>query len=739
MKIFLTIISILFARACNTIASASTILHLSSDFLEYEQPDSTTINLLDKVIITAHRPQIRQEIDRISYDVQTDDESKSQTALDMLRKVPLVTIDGNDNILVKGEGGFKIYKNGHYDLSLSKNAKQVLKGMPASAIKRIEVITEPGAREDAEGVEAILNFVMMDTRKMQGMTGSVNTSTNFRTAPSVSTYLASQYGKAIVSIDYGFIHFTDRGSKGYNHTELTTINTGNTTITDHHRYQPEQIHFGDISASYDIDSLNLITASFGGYFSKKKQHGDVSTTIFDPVGDILSRYNETYWNPRNNYNDWSGRFDYEHSSRREGEKLTLSYMLSLSRHTEEKESFYHDIFNAPFSYSGIYQFGREKFTEHTVQLDYIHPLWTGHKLGVGTKYIDRRNESQDSQMFYDEPIIETDGAFNHICRIAALYADYTWTRGNWATRAGLRYEHSFMKGHYPDGMMPDFSRHLNDWVPQASVQYKFTPFKSLKLSYSTNINRPGIHYLNPYVKTTPTTIEFGNAGLGSTHSQSISLTYVQIGSKFTLQISPMFKFYNNGIDQIVYAEGDIRFYTYKEVLRQRMWLVNGYVQWRPFDKTTLWTSMLFRHTQSENTFQHLKASSNTLTYFVNLSQKIPCKIQASALVMGTIGRFNSIYGYSTPFCTYRFTLQRSFLSDDRLTISLATQNPFRKDLCRTSRFTQGDIVGFSDDYNKGDSRMFVLSASFRFGNLKASVKSTETTIQNTDLEGGLTR
>ena len=110
------------------------------------QNDSITWNQeLDGVVIKAQKQLIKQEIDRIAYDVQADEESKTQTVMDMLRKVPMVTVDGQDNILVKGNSNFKIYKNGHYDPNLSKNAKEVLKAMSASMVKRIEVITAPAS------------------------------------------------------------------------------------------------------------------------------------------------------------------------------------------------------------------------------------------------------------------------------------------------------------------------------------------------------------------------------------------------------------------------------------------------------------------------------------------------------------------------------------------------------------------------------------------------------------------
>ena len=95
--------------------------------------DSITWNKeLEGIVVKAQRQLIKQEIDRIGYDVQADEESKTQTVMDMLRKVPMVTVDGEDNILIKGNSNYKIYKNGHLDPSLTKNAKEVLKSMPAS-------------------------------------------------------------------------------------------------------------------------------------------------------------------------------------------------------------------------------------------------------------------------------------------------------------------------------------------------------------------------------------------------------------------------------------------------------------------------------------------------------------------------------------------------------------------------------------------------------------------------------
>ena len=423
--------------------------------------DSITWNKeLEGVEIKAQRQLIKQEIDRIAYDVQSDEESKTQTVIDMLRKVPMVTVDGQDNILVKGNSSFKVYKNGHLDPSLTKNAKEVLKAMPATMVKRIEVITDPGAREDAEGVDAILNIVMVNGSKMRGITGVVSASYTSLNHPNFYTSLTGQMGKLLLSVDYGFSKMTDKDS--YNRTEVdrTYLDTGNRMLSNSEGSNPGDIHYTNLNASYDIDSLNLISASFGGYFYKLNVQGDGSTWLGHDNQPIYS-YNNHYWMPGYQHHSWNGRLDYEHKTRRKGERFTLSYMLALTRQHTDQENTYTELVNVPFPYSGSMMIERERFTEHTFQADWLRPLGKGHQLEIGAKYINRNNNSHNTQDFYDTDML-TSNEFQHTTRVLAGYADYIYKRNKWSARAGLRYEYSFMQGSYPDGKGESFDKHLGD-------------------------------------------------------------------------------------------------------------------------------------------------------------------------------------------------------------------------------------------------------------------------------------
>ena len=699
--------------------------------------DSITWNKeLEGVVIKAQKQLIKQEIDRIAYDVQSDEESKTQTVIDMLRKVPMVTVDGQDNILVKGNSSFKVYKNGHLDPSLTKNAKEVLKAMPATMVKRIEVITDPGAREDAEGVDAILNIVMVNGSKMQGITGVVSASYTSLSHPNFYTSLTGQMGKLLLSVDYGFSKMTDKDS--YNRTEVdrTYLDTGNRMLSNSEGSNPGDIHYTNLNASYDIDSLNLISASFGGYFYKLNVQGDGSTWLGHDDQPIYS-YNNHSWMPGYQHHSWNGRLDFEHKTRRKGERLTLSYMLALTRQHTDQENTYTELMNVPFPYSGSMMIERERFTEHTFQADWLRPLGKGHQLEIGAKYIDRNNNSHNTQDFYDTDML-TSNEFQHTTRVLAGYADYIYKRNKWSARAGLRYEYSFMQGSYPDGKGESFDKHLGDWVPQATLKYQLTDAQSLKLNYTTSINRPGISYLNPAASITPTVVSQGNPNLESSHTQRLSLIYSYILPKLTFQFAPAYSFSSGGISSVQTAKGDVRYTTYDNILRYRRFSVEQYVQWKSFDGTTLIINNNLRYEHNENPNLGYCTHGWSDIGYVHLTQKLPWKLRLYLSVNGKIGHSPSgVYYIQHSWYNYYASLQRSFLKGDRLTVRLGANSPFDKYLPSVAETVNGNYRDYQQSWNRG--RCFTISVNWRFGSLKSSVKKTEHSIENDDVVGGISK
>lgn len=158
---------------------------------------------LKGVEVVAQKPLVKMETDKMTYDVQSDNDVKTNTVLDMLRKVPMVTVDGQDNITVNGQGSFKVYVDGKPNVMFSSNPSQIFKAMPASAVKSIEVVTNPGAKYDAEGVGGVLNIVMNNAdgkakTKLNGYNGSI-AATISNKGYRGSTFLSGQQGKLTYS------------------------------------------------------------------------------------------------------------------------------------------------------------------------------------------------------------------------------------------------------------------------------------------------------------------------------------------------------------------------------------------------------------------------------------------------------------------------------------------------------------------------------------------------------------
>lgn len=159
---------------------------------------------LSEFVISAQKPLVKVDLDKITYSIEDDPESKTNNVLDMLKKVPLVTVDGEEKIQLKGSSNFKIYLNGKPSNMISNNPKDVLRGMPANTVKDIQVITDPGAKYDAEGVSGIINIITQKNTSMGGITGTVNGRIDDKGAFGGGTYLSLKYGKIGFTGSYNY-------------------------------------------------------------------------------------------------------------------------------------------------------------------------------------------------------------------------------------------------------------------------------------------------------------------------------------------------------------------------------------------------------------------------------------------------------------------------------------------------------------------------------------------------------
>lgn len=692
---------------------------------------------LGEVTVMAQRPLVTKEIDRIGYDVQADADSKTSTIIEMLRKVPMVEVDANNNITVKGSSNFKVFKNGRPNNSFSNNPKEVLSAIPASMIKRIEVITEPGAKYDAEGVGAILNIVTNDDTSINGIMGNVGAQINTTGSPQGSVWLSGQVDKVTLSAYVGGQYQDDRMTKSESVSHYDYKDSGaSMDYLSKGGYSGGFSWFG-ADASYEPDTLNLFNLSFNGFWYRCNHvPGSVSAQMIAADGSPIYSYKSKYDYPQS-YLDFSGNISYQRSTHRKGESFNVSYLVSTTNQDRDQTQEYYDMVNMPVAYSGTHSLFDLKFMEHTLQLDWTRPIGKIHTIDVGAKYILRDNHSTTTNEYFGADTTFSD--FSHITQVAAAYGEYRVKLGNWSAKAGLRYEYSHLKADFKDGSQPDFSQSLNDWVPSAALSWQANDANSFTLNYATRINRPGISYLNPAVEDGVNTTSFGNPNLSSARHNSLKFTYMFIKPLFNLNFSTNYEFSNDGIVSYRTAKDNHVYATYGNIGDSRKLYLNTNMQWTITPKTQLvfnGSATWFRYKVA---IQDLSLSRWTWSAYARVSQQLPWKLRLEVAGGRNAGYVENVYNYSLPSANsawiYYLSLQRSFLKDDRLTVSAWALNPFGSKVSTYNNYiVNGDYTGYTNTRSFAN-KMLMLRVAFRFGSVNAQVKKTSKSISNDDIIG----
>lgn len=715
--------------------------------LTAEQPtyDCGTIQLginaelLREVEVVATRPLVEKEIDRIGYDVQADDDSKTATVQDILRKVPMVTVDADGTIKVRGSSNFKIYRNGRPSNSFTNNAKDIFAAIPASMIKKIEVITDPGAKEDAEGVGAILNIVTLENTSIDGVMGNVRAGAMTHSGvPAGGVWLTGNIGKVTLSVNGGYFHQSESMGRNRSVSDHTYTDTGNRMISRSTNSSHGNIGFWGVDGSYELDSLNLFTLEFSGFSYGMKTLDSGIINHFDSDRNLLYSYGRNTYMPKTNYLDFNGNFNYQRLTGLKDESITFSYAISNSNNTGESETEYEEFVNYPADYSGINSDTRQHFIEHTFQLDWTRPIDSHNKFSIGGKAILRRSHAKNAIEYIGAD--DTFDDFIHKTTVGAGYFDYRFNTGKLSARAGLRYEYSRLSADFVNGKQPDFGSSLNDWVPNASVMYNLSEMSTLKASYTTRINRPGITYLDPTITSTPSSSSSGNPDLESSHYNSIALNYSLMKQTIMLDLSASYDFANNTIASIIRTDAsDFTTSTYGNAGRVRRFDLSAFAQWTITTKTSLMLNASVDYSHYEIREMGLKNNGWGVNVFARATQQLPWKLRLEGMMFYNTGSLESVYSYcannSGRSIFHNFSLQRNFLKEDRLTVKLVARNPFNNTMKWRTRTNRGSYVGTDVSYME-NSRVFGIEIAFRFGSVNAQVKRTAVSINNDDLQGG---
>lgn len=695
-------------------------------------------NLLGEVVVEAARPLVAVEIDRITYDVAADMESAVAMVSEILTKVPLVSVDADGTIKVNGSTNFSIYKNGRPNNTFSNNAKELFKALPAAMIQKIEVITDPGAREYAEGTSAILNIITVKNVVTKGVTGNAEVSYNSRTTdiPTPHVWLAGQYGRLSVSV-YGGGSLSSRGSsKSSAVSETEYLESGNRLVSATGSKGRGQIGYWGVESSLDIDRRNIVTVEAGGFLSGNESHTWGESLMTDASGNMIYSYKSCGKNGPSRVRDFNGSVNYQHSTAREGETLILSYRMSTGRNVSVSETGYTAMEHAPMDYTGIDADSRVKSVEHTVQADWSRPTGVIGALDAGAKYIYRDSRNTTTRAYAGSHTDFSD--FGHSTQIGAVFADYRLNIGRFGARAGVRYEYSHLSARFPDGSAQAFASDLHDVVPNVSVMLKADGRNTIKLSAGSRIRRPGIFYLNPAVDATPDRTSEGNPGLKSVRQNNVSLNYSFMGARISVNADAGYYFTDNEIVTVERTVDDHIYSGYANAGRRRHAHGAVYADWHVSGNTSIVLSTSADHVTVKNPANGDRSSGWGYSVFGSVSQKLPGKMLFMAAA-GWKRKAPELYTRRMPSGMSDFMwglrLRRTMLKEDRLTVGLEIVNPIRARHPRS--IVESWNAGMRSRTVSREYRMsyIAVAVGYRFGSFKASVKKVNKGISNDDVVG----
>lgn len=692
---------------------------------------TSVANQLKDIVITVTKPLIEQGDDKLTYNVESDPAAKSETASDVLRKTPLVTVDGDGNVQLNGQTNFKILLNGRETSMFAINVKDALKNFPASVISKIEVITSPSAKYDAEGVGGIINIITK--KKVIGYNGYLSSYYSTLNNYSESATLNLKTGKIGVS---GYIGTSGaaKNIRSLVNNETTPFGTAvflKRTLTGE-RLGKNLGTFGNLEVTYDIDSFKTI--AFYGNIGRFTSKGDVDQTIItehnlQPSETAYFFQNNSSKNPNSGVGtDFIKRFknqpDKELTFRFNGQ-FSKNYLLNNSYQDNPSQDRY--VANESLS----------KNKEFTYQVDLAQPLKAKQKLETGVKAILRSASSDFTSMIKynstDNYKINPSNSntFNYHQEVYSLYASYSFNFKKISLRTGARGEYTNVHGDFISSNTVVNRQYFN-LIQNVVITRKFSSVYTLTGSYNMRLQRPYISNLNPFVNNNDSlNISYGNPKLGPQIFHVVSFQNRFVKGNFFASASLYGSYTNNMIVQFVSFDKStgVTSTTSANVGKENQCTLGFNFSTPLGKKLNIGFNTLLRYTKVENTLNLLqKGEGLSGNAFTNFNYKVAGHFTIS----GSGGIMKGSYALiNTPSIQsfYQVNFGYKFLKE-KLAVTMNVNN-FHDRYMRYR--TETDDPNFKIvSTNVNPYRVIYFGTTYNFGKLKENV-SKKKGVSNDDL------
>jgi outer membrane receptor protein involved in Fe transport len=727
-----------------TVDGSQSVLQLGQIGLE-----EVSVNLKE-VTVQGQRSLIEERVDRTIYNAENDRTTIGGDATDVLRRVPMLSVDLDGNVSMRGSSNILVLINGRQSAIVASNIADALKQIPAEEIKSVEVITSPSAKYDAEGTGGVINIITKKNN-LKGASLNLNSSAGLR-GSNLGLNASLKQGKMSWTLG-GF------GRSGYNikgsFENLQTLKEmdGSTTATISQSAQTRnRMMFGryNLGWDYEIDKKNFMTASvsFGLRDMVNKQDGLLTETAFaNGLSNSVLRDVQVF----NLSNNVDFNYNYTRNFNKPQQEFSISALYSRNNRTND---FLNNIYNSNFSevMRRIKNENRGINEEFTVQLDYVTPLGKGKNkiLEYGAKNINRLVTSDFAYFTADgasgpfRPLGDSNlsNEFIYKQNVSSAYSSYTMSLPNsFSFKAGLRYEYTKIDADFRNSE-PGLNVEIPSYgtlIPSLNLSKRLDNGNTIKTAYNRRIQRPSIQFLNPNIEAAnPLQISQGNPILDPELTDNYELSYSTFIKGSSLNFTSFFRNTTGSIQPVRTVQGnDVIFTTFENIGTEKALGLNLNANIILSGKFSLNTGLDSYYAMLDNGLNGIYAASNTGfvlggRLFANYSLPKDWQLQGFSFARG---RQVQLQGTSGGFGVYGLNLNKQF-NEKKGSIGFGAENfvtrefKIRNELS-TPFINQQSIVGLKN-------MNFKINFTYRIGKLgmESPSRRRRRGVTNEDLKEG---
>ena len=681
--------------------------------------------VLSTVEVKAEKPAFSMQIDRQVFDAGSLVTADGGTGTDILKNIPSVEVDIDDNISLRGKS-VTIYVDGKP--SPFGDAKTALQMIPAETIDRVEVINNPSAKFEAQGGGGIINIVLKKDKAIGynvmlnggvATRGQVNGSVNASLRLRRFNFFTSYYGRYGTQAGSGFSNRQNLVPDSSNTSYFTQVNQSR---------NGDGSHGGRLGFDYYLSEHNTITISEGINFSNGDNENHILLNYLDAERQVLRSGNRNnssnYYSPNNNTN-----LHFRHTTNKQNEELTA--YVSYSNNKGNNNSQYYTLYEKPGSSADNpdqqHNTGRSQNQFWNMQTDYTTPLGEKGKLEAGFKGTSQKNENDYIASLYNwdtqsyEKSNELSNTYEYKQDIYAAYVNLAGAFGNLGYQVGVRAEQAHLKG-YSFTRDTSVDNKFFNVFPSVFLKYNLphNENQSLIFNYATRVDRPGFDDLLPYTNNSdPQNLRMGNPDLQPSITHKFEMNYSRYfpDSRDFLNGGVYYSQANDDIDRISTLDTTTGVTTTKpmNLATDQDWGGNFTYQLHIFRWWDVTSNLNVEYSRLTGPDNIASLSNEYLTYGLNVNSNLRLPARFNIQLQGHYRSPRVLpQGTAKAMNGMDLGIRKEMLKNNALAVSLNIS-----DVLNTQQFSQHyETDAFIQDYDRKRTTRFIrLNLRYRFGKM----------------------